>query len=298
MSENETTVGERIARYRRRLGIPQKTLAQRIDRSERWLVGVEKGQTDPRLSEIVALARELRVEPAKLTDGAVMVTSKVVERDQATTAGMGTLLVDRDEAELTYAAGIYRLRMRRLLMNAGDTPVTRFLVRISVDRYPDDTERSNPLYREHPLTWDELGFSATCGDDPMTWTVKLDRDAVKELYLRFEDGTGRQFPLYPQQSTWIEYSYTVSALKWGKWFQRAVRWPTRHLAVQLRFPSAVGPVAWGTETSVAGEDLPLPTAISRQEQGEQTVFDWSTDDPPLHTRYRMEWRFRHDDMDE
>lgn len=46
----------------------------------------------------------------------------------------------------------YRLTMRRLLRNTSTDPVTRNLVRISVDRYPGNPERSNARYRAHPLT--------------------------------------------------------------------------------------------------------------------------------------------------
>lgn len=52
--------------------------------------------------------------------------------------------------------------MRRLLRNTGEEPVTRYLIRISVDRYPGDPERSNAHYRAHPLTWDELNLTTTC----------------------------------------------------------------------------------------------------------------------------------------
>ena len=47
------------------------------------------------------------------------------------------------------------------------SPITRFLMRISVDRYPGEPERSNQLYRAHPLTWDELGLTARCGGEEM-----------------------------------------------------------------------------------------------------------------------------------
>ena len=39
-------------------------------------------------------------------------------------------------AELTYVDGTYRCVVRRDLYNAGTEPVTRYLVRIAVDRYP------------------------------------------------------------------------------------------------------------------------------------------------------------------
>lgn len=291
------TLGERIRQYRRRRGLSQKTLAELIGRSGRWVVDVEGGKADNlRVQDIVLFARALKVDVATLSDNVVMqadtASDRASEPTNATPAGFGTLLVENDDAQLTYVNGVYRPLQRRKLVNAGSTPITRYLVRMNADRYPDDPDKSNRLYREHPLTWEELNFTPTCEGEPMTWTVKEDHDAFKEVYLRFESEDGRQFPLYPGQSTTIEYSYTVDDGRWGQWYQRAVRWPTRHLTVQLRFPAALDPVVWGTETSIAGEAIPFRTAIERHDQDADAVFDWSTDDPPLHARYKLEWRFR------
>src|SRR6266516_2761635 len=98
--------------------------------------------------------------------------------------------------------------------------------------------------------------------------------------------------LYPGEATWIRYSYTVGVDKWGHWFQRAVRLPTLRLSVQLRFPLALQPVVWGTETSLARGELPLPTPVRRRDEGEWACFDWATDQPLPQARYRLEWRFR------
>lgn len=286
-------IGERIRVYRRKLGMQQAALAHQIQRSERWLVEVEAGRTkNLGIQDVFRIARVLKVDVATLTDNAfnIPVANGDAEPAEAAT-GRETLYVEHDDAQLTYSNGLYRPVQRRRLVNAGKEPITRFLVRIHVDRYPGDPERSNRLYREHPLTWDELDFTATCEGEPMTRTVKLDRDALKELYLRFESPDGRHFPLYPGKSTWIEYGYTVGEDKWGSWYQRAVRWPTRRLTVRLRFPLAVDPVVWGTETTMAGESLPFRTPIERHEEGDEAVFDWATDDPPLHARYRLAWRF-------
>jgi peptide deformylase len=38
--------------------------------------------------------------------------------------------------------------------------------------------------------------------------------------------------------------------------------------------------------------LPFHTAIQQSREGDRTLFAWSTDDPPLHARYRLEWRFK------
>ncbi|MET8981658.1 peptide deformylase [Streptomyces sp. NPDC004539] len=202
-------------------------------------------------------------------------------------AGAG-LVVLEDEAELSFDGSDYHLRMRRLMRNDGTEPVTRYLVRIAVDRHPDDPERSNTLYRRSPLTWEELALEARCGGEPMGWTVKHDRDAVKELWIEFRNPT-RRFPLYPGQSAEITYSYRVGADKWGRWFQRAVRLPTHRLSVQLAFPTGSEPEVWGTETSLSADAVPLRTPPRRTEQDDRTVFTWTTMDPPLHARFRLEW---------
>ncbi|MBV9142751.1 MAG: peptide deformylase [Pseudonocardiales bacterium] len=200
------------------------------------------------------------------------------------------LLVEYDDAELSYDGHTYRATMRRKLLNCGEEPICRYLIRISVDRYPGSPEQSNELYRNDPLTWDELHLQAWHNGEPMTWQVRHDRDAFKELWLLFANDEAH-FPLYPGESTEIVYSYTVSDIKWGQWFQRAVRLPTRRLIVRLDFPAELGPSVWGMETSMSAQALPFRTPITRTEDGDRTRFAWTTDDPPLHARYRIEWRF-------
>ncbi|WP_309049156.1 helix-turn-helix transcriptional regulator [Streptomyces sp.] len=206
-------------------------------------------------------------------------------------AAGSAIVVAHDAARLDYDGRAYRLTMRRLLRNTGTAPITRYLIRISVDCYPGDPERSNAHYRQHPLTWDELALTATCRGEAMRWEAKHDRDAFKEVWLLFDNDQGR-FPLYPGDSVWIEYAYTVSDTKWGRWFQRAVRLPTEHLEVALAFPAALDPVVWGTETSMTAEASPLPSAPARREENGMRLFTWSTARPALHARYRLEWRFR------
>jgi peptide deformylase len=125
----------------------------------------------------------------------------------------------------------------------------------------------------------------------MLWRPKLDRDAAKEIWLLFENGDGR-FPLYPGQRATIEYSYTVGQDKWGHWFQRAVRLPTRRLSVRIDFPAELKAVMWGVETSLTAEAGPLRTPLSEHRDGGRAVFDWSIGDPALNARFRLEWRFR------
>ncbi|GIL32028.1 peptide deformylase [Actinocatenispora comari] len=208
--------------------------------------------------------------------------------------GAAGLLVLDDDAELIYQPepGRYRATMRRRIRNVGTKPITRYLIRISVDRYPGDAQRSNLLYREDPLRWEDIDLHAWHGEhrgQPMRWHVKVDRDAVKEVWLELAADDGSRFPLYPGQETVIEYTYTVPQRQWGHWFQRAVRLPTRRLSVQLVFPAALRPTVWGLHTSMAAESSPLPTPIAETVDGEAAVYRWSTTDPPLHARYRLEW---------
>lgn len=203
----------------------------------------------------------------------------------------GGLIVEEDHARLHYDGTHYHATQRRRLFNGGNEPVTRYLIRISVDRYPGDPDRSNALYRARPLSWDELDLTARCDDEPMAWQPKIDRESFKEAWLCFDNGQGR-FPLYPGQHATLTYSYVVDDERWGPWFQRAVRLPTRRLAVDLVFPKALDPAAWGTETSTTAEAVPFRTPMTRAEAGDQVVFSWATDDPPMSARYRLEWRFR------
>lgn len=61
------SIGEQVRSYRTRRGLTQEQLAHLIGRSERWLIDVERGEVDPRLSDAVALAQALCVGVADLT---------------------------------------------------------------------------------------------------------------------------------------------------------------------------------------------------------------------------------------
>jgi len=205
------------------------------------------------------------------------------------------LVVEHEEALLSYRDGAYVTTVRRSLYNAGVDPVSRYLIRVAVDRFPGDPQRSNRHHREHPLELDELALQAACGDgsayERMHWRVKQDRDAFKEIWLLFENEDGR-FPLYPGERTAVTYSYRVGEEKWGTWFQRAVRLPTRRLTVRIDLPHALDPQVWGVETSMSAEETPLRTLIEKQMDGDRAIFTWTTDNPSLNARFRLQWRFR------
>lgn len=47
---------------------------------------------------------------------------------------------------------------------------------------------------------------------------------------------------------------------------------------------------------MAAEGTPCPTPISREETDDDRVqFAWSIDNPPLHARYRIEWKLKNPD---
>jgi peptide deformylase len=214
----------------------------------------------------------------------------IPEQWRAPTTG---LVVEHEDARLSYVDGGYRCVIRRDLFNAGRDAITRYLVRIAVDRYPSDPERSSRHYLDHPLTWAELNLDAHRGDEPMAWRAKDDRNAFKELWLLFENDEAR-FPLYPGERTTIEYVYTVGDDKWGQWFQRVVRLPTRRLSVRLDFPTSLRPVVWGVESSLTAEATALRSPVLERVEEDRTVFEWSTEDLGISNRYRLEWRFRPD----
>jgi peptide deformylase len=287
-----------LKRWRDIRGVSQKALAARVGYTPSYVSKVEGGLQRPSLSFARQADQVLR------TGGSLRRARRELE-ERLRGAGLpplpvelarndllpGNLIVEHDDAALHYDGHRYRAVMRRKLRNASEQPITRYPIRISVDRHPDDPERSNLLYREDPLTWAELGLRARCGDEPMGWKVQHDRDAFKEVWLLFENEDGH-FPLYPGESTSIEYNYTVADSKWGPWFQRAVRLPTERLSVRLLFPADLDPVVWGIETTMTTDAFPFRTAIARGREGRREVFSWSTDHPPLHARYRIEWRFR------
>lgn len=291
-----------LARHRTGRGLSKKQLAALMGFDPSYVSHVESRRHRPTED----FAR--RAEAVLAASGAIWQRFREYDRLRHARSGGGHrevpgqwlppgtgLVVEREIATLRHTDDGYHCMIRRELYNAGTEPVTRYLVRVAVDRYPNDPGRSNRHHREHPLTFTELHLRAYRDDggarEPMHWRAKHDRDAFKEIWLLFENADGR-FPLYPGDRATIEYAYQVGQEKWGPWFQRAVRLPTRHLAVRLDLPVGLDPQVWGVETSLSSEEGPLRTSIHRHDEGGRALFDWATDDPPLNARYRLQWRFR------
>jgi peptide deformylase len=300
LPDDETFVAE-FKHWRDVRGLSQSRLADKMGYTRSYISKIETGREPPN-ADIARAADE-----ALQTGGALRRAFLEFERRRDRPARTRPLaafpaepadvhalavVIEHDEAHLSYDGSTFTAFQRRLLRNIGNGPITRYLVRISVDRHPGSPERSNRLYRSDPLTWDELQLEAWLDDgEPLTWSVHHDRDAFKEVWLLFENERDR-FPLYPGQTTWLHHRYRVSDRKWGNWYQRAVRMPTQHLEVRLSFPLELDPLVWGLETSTAAQPLPFRTPIAEHEAGDLRTYSWSIDDPPLHARYRLEGRFR------
>ncbi|MEU4691892.1 peptide deformylase [Actinoplanes sp. NPDC023714] len=292
-----------LAQWRVERGMTKKQLAARMGFDPSYVSHVEGRRHKPtedfaRRAEAVLGAGGMIWQRFQEYDELRHARGSVLHRDppvpvQWLPPGTG-LVVEQEVAELAYTDGAYRCHVRRALYNAGVEPVTRYLVKIAVDRYPHDPAGSNRHHRDNPLSFDEMDVRALAGEgnaaEPMQWRVKLDRDAAKEIWLLFANDRG-QFPLYPGERTTIEYAYTVGEEKWGQWFQRAVRLPTRSLTVRLDFPENFEPQVWGVEASLAAE-VPVRTPLERRNEGGRAIFEWSTDAPLLNARYRLEWRYR------
>lgn len=290
-----------LRRWREVNGCSQKKLASAVGYVPSYVSKVERGtllaskafaeSADQHLRAGRAIIRSWKEMHEALVEMSEGKGSHAGATDDVEPPPAPDLVVEHEQAELVLRDGVYRTHVRRQLRNTGEQPVTQYLIRIAVDRYPGDPERSNRLYRHDPLTWEEIALSATCGDEPMAWHVKHDWDAAKEVWLLFENIDGR-FPLYPGETAWIGYQYSVPARKWGLWWSRAIRLPTRRLSMTLALPARLEPFAWGIATSMSAEASPFHTPIARHDADDEVVFTWSTDDPPLHARYRLEWKFR------
>lgn len=281
-------------------GLSQTALGDQMGYDRTYVSKIEGGQQRPtrafatRADEILdtagALLRKWRAyDSARRSSGSV--NARPVTGHDEPDAASASLVVRHEDTHLAYDNGAYHLRIRRQLFNQGTVPVSRYLIRVSVDRHPEDPALSNELYRTRPLTLDELGLVAACEGEAMDTCVQHNHDKFKEIWLLLENRNGK-FPLYPCETVWIEYEYTVTADKWGKWLQRTIRHSTERLSVALSFPADLETSVWGTESSLSAAEMPLRSAIERREEEDRHVYCWSVDRPSDHTRFRFEWRFK------
>jgi len=298
--------GSVVRHAREREGHNQTILASLLKYDRSYISKIESGDTPPtpmfadRVDQVLHAGGTIRrAFQAYLhtLDALRPLVPDLAESNAAETRRQtGELVVLDDHAALRYDIGVYVLRQRRRIQNVGHRPVNGYPVRVHVDKFPDDELRSARYYRANPLVWQEIGFRAWHGGGrriALKAVIQTRTDSLIEAWVHFEDDYGAPHTLYPGEETSIEYEYAVTEDKWGPWFQRAVRYETRHLSVQLDFPVAVGPHVWGKEKSLAhpNEYRPFPTKVRTRVDGTRKIYSWSTDDPPMHARFRMEWRF-------
>jgi transcriptional regulator with XRE-family HTH domain len=198
-----------LKRWREVRGLSQKRLAAEMAYDASYVSKIESAQQQPthefarRADEVLnaggSLLRRCRdYTSARSTTRAAH--PQVHSANDDAGALSHSLLVRHEQAECRFADGIYYMHMRRQLYNASDVPVTRYLIRIAVDRHPNTPQQSNELYRQRPLTWEEIGLRAWCGDEELRWEAKHDRDAFKEVWLLLEN-EHRKLPLYPGETS-------------------------------------------------------------------------------------------------
>lgn len=297
-AENDTVFGDEVRRLRERARLSQKALGQRVGYSASFISKVETSTIVPADTVASALDEELQaggelmrlfdlLEPQR--DAVAVPRGRRPEGPDLTSPRSGLIVVHED-SKLTYQDGVYTTEVRRTLRNYNPEPRERYLIRVMVDRYPYDAERSNAHYRRHPLRWEEIDLEAYCGDERMDHEVKLDRDAAKEIWLLFRNREF-SFPLMQGQETTIRYRYSVPETKWGPWWQRAMRYRTLKLSLTLDFPLAREPRLSGRITG-AGSPRPFNREIPHEDEGDRRRFTWVIDGPPDDSRVRIDWRMK------
>jgi peptide deformylase len=282
--------------------LSREALAKRMDYSRSYVSKVESGAEPPsklflkKAEEVFQDGGVLRRAFDELRQSRALDDSVGTNRlDSVNVIASGGLVVEQEHAHLYYDGDTYRLTVRRKLCNQGTEPVDRYHIRISVIRYPDpgDSQRNAQLYADYPLTWDELDLHAWHGSgrkEPMKYTAHHDKPDFKEVWLHFKGATGH-FALYPGESCWIEYEYTVSDMHWGNWFKRAIRVPTRRVSMRLDFPARLNVKAWGLHDSTANDPMPFRRPLQEIVKGDRHIFSWSTENPPLQAGYKVAWNF-------
>lgn len=124
--DNEATVGERIAYYRKRQGMTQEVLCGLVGgRTTEWLRQIENGKREvDKLSTIVAVAEALRISPSALLPGPFRTTARRTD-----SLGTAPAIVPDIEAAMLRYNGI-----SPLLGVPDRKPVTPEHLRIRVER--------------------------------------------------------------------------------------------------------------------------------------------------------------------
>src|SRR5437588_9736611 len=154
-----------LRHWRKLRGLSQKQLAARMGYDASYISKIEGRHLRPtedfaRRADAVLRAGTTIWRRWRDFDDSQRSAGRPTPRPLLPALSAGHLVVDHDEARLRYGDRLYHALVRRRLTNLTDAPITRFLVRVAVDRFPEDSARSNRFYHEHPLTLDELDLRA------------------------------------------------------------------------------------------------------------------------------------------
>jgi len=285
------TLGMTVKSLRLGKGLTQKELAQQIYQDRSIVSKIENGSR-PTIEQIELLERVFEgrgglAELARAEWGDDLISKSRPNE---------SLIVLQEIAELELVDSFYTATISRRLQNNGKRPVTSYLVKIQVDRFPEDAERSRRHHHDNPLILEKVNFSAELDGTSLRFEPKVDQPARKELFVHFESPDGQTLPLYPGQSVNLKYSYRVPTLLWGRWFQRAIRIPTDELVIRLRIPTKSEPVAWCREMSYERhgpiQQPPTELQLERIKQ-----YEWRVFNPVLEARYRAAWRLENNNDD-
>ncbi|MFD0329050.1 helix-turn-helix domain-containing protein [Streptacidiphilus monticola] len=147
-----------LKRWRDVRGLSQSALAKAVGYTPSYVSKVEGGQQRPsrefaeQADKALHAGGSLRRSHAEIEG---RLRSEAVPHQHVSEASTAdpqpaSVVVLHDDAELYYDGSVYRATQRRKLLNASADPITSYLIRISVDRYPGNPERSNLHHRENP----------------------------------------------------------------------------------------------------------------------------------------------------
>jgi transcriptional regulator with XRE-family HTH domain len=145
-----------LQHWREVTGYSQKALAKLVGYTPSYASKVERGTVlasrafaeaaDQQLQAGRAIIRRWKVMHDVLAEASSDKPGRDDQPADDTQSAPGPdLVVEHEHVELIYRDGVYETRVRRQLRNTGSQPVTRYLIRISADRYPGDPERSHRL---------------------------------------------------------------------------------------------------------------------------------------------------------
>lgn len=315
--------GAEVRKLRLLAGLSQRSLAKRIGCNTSYVSKMECAAVPP-TADFARPADDALRAGGDILDrwqtwfqlsrrGASRVNGASVAASSLRTAtvdptGAPSIRVAHERTTLSYNDGNYDITVLRELENPTRRSFNGYEVRIHVDAFPEDIERSRQHHRTHPLIWEDLDFrcwhAPTMADlDPRkpgagpaielvadpTQTVT---DKIIEGWIRFEGKRyGETLSLHPGMRMAIMYTYTVVESQWGSWYQRRMRLPTGRLDVELDFPQRLRPLVWGKAVTAGDRIGPLGSQINERLEHGRSIWSWSNPSPEFGDRYRFEWRF-------